>query len=78
MTFVFTGNGNVSRGAQDIFSLLPHTMVDPADLGSLPVDPHRVYGCIVEEESLGRGCGTCEKKGRGGTGEHGEEWGGGQ
>ena len=52
MTFVFTGNGNVSRGAQDIFSLLPHTMVDPADLGSLPVDPHRVYGCIVEEESL--------------------------
>jgi alpha-aminoadipic semialdehyde synthase len=33
--FAFTGDGNVSQGAQDIFSLLPHRMVRSADLAAL-------------------------------------------
>ncbi|KAG0240071.1 hypothetical protein BGW41_007236 [Actinomortierella wolfii] len=32
MTFVFTGNGNVSKGAQSVFQSLPHEYVDPKDL----------------------------------------------
>ena len=32
MVFCFTSNGLVSRGAQEIFKLLPHEMVDPDDL----------------------------------------------
>eukprot|EP00939_MAST-03C_sp_MAST-3C-sp1_P003035 g3035.t1 len=48
----FTGNGNVSKGAQDIFSLLPHTMVRPEDLPHLPKDTRQVFGCVVEEEHM--------------------------
>ena len=32
LTFGFTGYGHVSQGAQDIFDLLPHEVVDPDDL----------------------------------------------
>ena len=50
LTFVFTGNGNVSQGAQEIFKLLPHEMVAPKDLPSLVnskgVDLKKVYGTI--------------------------------
>jgi alpha-aminoadipic semialdehyde synthase len=35
MTFVFTGRGNVSEGAQEIFKLVPHEMLEPADLKEL-------------------------------------------
>ncbi|MCO5605370.1 hypothetical protein L7F22_059553 [Adiantum nelumboides] len=35
--FIFTGSGNVSRGAQEVFRLLPHTFVDSSQL-SLLVD----------------------------------------
>lgn len=52
MTFVFTGNGNVSKGAQELFELLPHTMVDANDLNALPTDPNRLYGCIVNESHM--------------------------
>lgn len=34
-TFVVTGRGNVSKGSQEIFELLPHTRVDPAELKGL-------------------------------------------
>ncbi|CAK9066981.1 unnamed protein product [Durusdinium trenchii] len=34
-TAVFTGTGNVSQGALEIFKLLPHEMVDPSDLPKL-------------------------------------------
>jgi alpha-aminoadipic semialdehyde synthase len=32
MTFVFTGSGNVSQGAQHVFKSLPHEYVDPKDI----------------------------------------------
>nr|XP_006821861.1 PREDICTED: alpha-aminoadipic semialdehyde synthase, mitochondrial-like [Saccoglossus kowalevskii] len=32
LTFVFTGSGNVSQGAQEVFKELPHRFVKPADL----------------------------------------------
>ncbi|KAI3839886.1 hypothetical protein MKX03_025151 [Papaver bracteatum] len=60
LVFVFTGDGNVSQDAQEIFKLLPHTFVDPSRLSELsPVDGdlakntstskrvYRVYGCVV-------------------------------
>ena len=30
--FTFTGSGNVSQGAQDVFKVLPHEYVSPEDL----------------------------------------------
>ncbi|KAJ4837985.1 hypothetical protein Tsubulata_043191 [Turnera subulata] len=60
LVFVFTGSGNVSHGAQEIFKLLPHTFVDPSKLPELfaqanDVSSHtkaskrvfQVYGCVV-------------------------------
>ncbi|XXG81568.1 hypothetical protein AAC387_Pa09g2165 [Persea americana] len=60
LVFVFTGSGNVSQGAQEIFRLLPHTIVDPCKLPELiemAGDPaqhsqtsrrfFQVYGCVV-------------------------------
>ncbi|KAL6220857.1 hypothetical protein ACLB2K_008610 [Fragaria x ananassa] len=58
LVFVFTGSGNVSSGAQEIFKLLPHTFVEPSrlpgDFGTDAAPPTRtskrvfqVYGCIV-------------------------------
>jgi alpha-aminoadipic semialdehyde synthase len=60
LVFVFTGSGNVSLGAQEIFKLLPHSFVDPNKLPELfkmgkdVSQPARasnrvfqVYGCVV-------------------------------
>ncbi|XP_065829633.1 alpha-aminoadipic semialdehyde synthase, mitochondrial-like [Oscarella lobularis] len=49
MTFVFTGRGNVSQGAQEVFKHLPVEMVDPAELENVVKtgDTRRVYGAIV-------------------------------
>ncbi|KAF3439754.1 hypothetical protein FNV43_RR18032 [Rhamnella rubrinervis] len=60
LVFVFTGSGNVSVGAQEIFKLLPHTFVEPSKLPKLIESsrdlsqPSRtskrvfeVYGCVV-------------------------------
>lgn len=60
LIFIFTGSGNVSLGAQEIFKLLPHTFVDPSRLPELfevardLIQPARtskrvfqVYGCVV-------------------------------
>ncbi|KAG2717762.1 hypothetical protein I3843_03G190100 [Carya illinoinensis] len=59
LIFIFTGSGNVSLGAQEIFKLLPHTFVDPSKLPELfeasdVTQPARtskrffqVYGCAV-------------------------------
>ena len=52
LTVVFTGNGNVSKGAQDIFSLLPHEMVSVEDLPHLPENQSKIYGCVVEAEDM--------------------------
>lgn len=32
MVFVFTGDGNVSKGAQEVFHQLPHKYITPAQL----------------------------------------------
>ncbi|RHY35266.1 hypothetical protein DYB32_000236 [Aphanomyces invadans] len=50
MVVVFTGNGNVSKGAQEMFKLLPHKMVDPSELPHLPPNRHVVYGCVVKRK----------------------------
>jgi len=51
MTFVFTGNGNVSKGAQEVFRCLPHEFVQAEDLAYIcnqaDYDPKKVYGCIA-------------------------------
>ncbi|KAL7174871.1 hypothetical protein ACSBR2_028646 [Camellia fascicularis] len=59
LVFVFTGSGNVSLGAQEIFKLLPHTFVDPSRLPELfamardsqsartSKRAFQVFGCVV-------------------------------
>ncbi|TYZ69117.1 hypothetical protein PybrP1_008867 [[Pythium] brassicae (nom. inval.)] len=54
MTFVFTGNGNVSKGAQEIFQLMPHQMVHPSELPHLPRDPRVLYGAVVQDDFMVR------------------------
>ncbi len=41
IVFAFTGSGNVTDGAREIFSRLPFARIKPADLPELPDDPHR-------------------------------------
>ncbi|ESQ53839.1 hypothetical protein EUTSA_v10024287mg [Eutrema salsugineum] len=65
LVFVFTGTGNVSLGAQEIFKLLPHTFVEPSKLPELFVKDkgisqngkstkrvHQVYGCIITSQDM--------------------------
>ncbi len=47
MVFAFTGDGNVSKGARDIFQLLPHEFVSPSDLPHLPKDTNRLFATTV-------------------------------
>ena len=35
VVFAFTGNGNVSKGAQEMFKLLPHEYIDASELATL-------------------------------------------
>jgi alpha-aminoadipic semialdehyde synthase len=53
----FTGYGNVSQGAQDVFDVLPHDVVTPAGLAALfapgaapPLD--RFYKVVFQEEHM--------------------------
>lgn len=50
IVFTFTGNGNVSKGAQEIFRLLPHEWIEAKDLKSKMTElkNDRIYGCLVE------------------------------
>lgn len=54
----FAGYGNVSRGAQEIYDLLPVREIPPADLptnqptNQLPPDPHRVYKVVFKERDM--------------------------
>uniref|UniRef100_A0A5B7CDN9 Putative alpha-aminoadipic semialdehyde synthase isoform X2 n=1 Tax=Davidia involucrata TaxID=16924 RepID=A0A5B7CDN9_DAVIN len=65
LVFVFTGLGNVSLGAQEIFKLLPHTFVDPSRLPELfgtasdltqstraSKRVFQVYGCVVTSQDM--------------------------
>lgn len=52
----FAGYGNVSRGAQEIFDLLPHKVVSPLTLKemveSFVSDRHNLYKVVFKEEDL--------------------------
>ncbi|MFW9925195.1 MAG: hypothetical protein ACFFDM_00355 [Candidatus Thorarchaeota archaeon] len=48
----FAGYGNVSRGAQELFDILPHKTVTPSEIDSLPLDKHTIYKCIFKEEDM--------------------------
>uniref|UniRef100_A0A131XMG5 Putative lysine-ketoglutarate reductase/saccharopine dehydrogenase n=1 Tax=Hyalomma excavatum TaxID=257692 RepID=A0A131XMG5_9ACAR len=52
LTFVFTGSGNVSQGAQDIFESLPCEWVDPKDLREVCEQGAitKVYGAVVSRD----------------------------
>ncbi|XP_051150266.1 alpha-aminoadipic semialdehyde synthase isoform X2 [Andrographis paniculata] len=65
LVFVFTGSGNVSQGAQEIFKLLPHKFVDPGRLpelfdaandskkvGRTSKRVFQVYGCVVTSKYM--------------------------
>ncbi|CAN1217016.1 Alpha-aminoadipic semialdehyde synthase [Linum perenne] len=62
LVFIFTGSGNVSEGAQEIFKLLPHKFVEPSELpllfsqGNDNVNPTKrhfhVYGCVVTSQDM--------------------------
>ena len=43
LTFVFTSEGNVSKGAQEIFSLLPHKWVSPDEMVDLVKNKESMY-----------------------------------
>jgi saccharopine dehydrogenase (NAD+, L-lysine-forming) len=45
----FAGYGNVSRGAQEMFDILPHEVVEPKDLASLEAKPATLYKCVFKE-----------------------------
>lgn len=49
LTFVFTGSGNVSQGAQEVFGELPIEYVEPADLKEVAEQgsTSKIYGSIV-------------------------------
>lgn len=49
----FTGYGNVSKGAQEIFDLLPHETIKPEDLaGFQNFDNKKIYKVVFEEKHL--------------------------
>ncbi|KAG1658196.1 Alpha-aminoadipic semialdehyde synthase, mitochondrial [Nymphon striatum] len=52
LTFVFTGSGNVSQGAQEIFQELPYEYVEPSDLSNVAEHGSRrkVYCTVVSKE----------------------------
>ncbi|VFQ88724.1 unnamed protein product [Cuscuta campestris] len=63
IVFSFTGAGNASVAAQDIFKLLPHRMVEPnklLDLFEKGITRHKaslnrvfqVYGCIITSKDM--------------------------
>jgi alpha-aminoadipic semialdehyde synthase len=54
LVFCFTGNGNVTKGALEIFKLLPHEFVAPEDLPKLAgrADRFKVYGCMVTAKDM--------------------------
>lgn len=52
LTFVFTGSGNVSRGAQEVFQELPHEYIEPSYLPQVAKkgSMKKVYGCVVSRD----------------------------
>ncbi len=55
LVFGFTGYGNVSQGAQDVFDELAPVTVEPDDLSRLfaaPPDPYTLYKVVFKEEHM--------------------------
>src|SRR5690606_2385859 len=57
--FAFTGSGNVSQGAQEIFNLLPHEYVQPSELPQLRKDLkegkrplNKLYATVVKPKDM--------------------------
>ena len=48
----FAGYGNVSRGAQEIFDILPHEVVEPNELAELKPRKNILYKCVFKEEDM--------------------------
>ncbi len=48
----FAGYGNASRGAQEIFDILPHETIEPKDLASITAKRDLLYKCIFKEEHM--------------------------
>jgi saccharopine dehydrogenase (NAD+, L-lysine-forming) len=48
----FAGYGNVSRGAQEIFDILPHKTVNPDELPKLVPESNLLYKCVFKEEHM--------------------------
>ena len=52
----FTGRGSVSQGAQEVFDLLPHEIVEPADLPRIAQRPERdrLFKVVFDKRHLAR------------------------
>ena len=48
----FAGYGNVSRGAQEVFDILPHREITPSQLQNLSPDNHTLYKCVFKESDM--------------------------
>ncbi|XP_005100311.2 alpha-aminoadipic semialdehyde synthase, mitochondrial [Aplysia californica] len=52
LTFVITGSGNVSQGAQEILNELPHEYIEPEDLPKVAAggSKNKIYACVVSRD----------------------------
>ena len=48
----FAGYGNVSRGAQEIFDILPYKTIQPDELPDLAPKSNLLYKCVFKEEHM--------------------------
>ncbi|MFW9769329.1 MAG: hypothetical protein ACFFF9_01705 [Candidatus Thorarchaeota archaeon] len=48
----FAGYGNVSRGAQTIFDILPHKTIEPEEIEKVTQESHLIYKCVFKEEHM--------------------------
>jgi len=52
LVFVFTGSGNVSQGAQEVFQELPHEYIEPEHLPKVAAQGSttKIYACVVSRD----------------------------
>ncbi|UJR16111.1 hypothetical protein I4U23_003023 [Adineta vaga] len=52
LTIVFTGSGNVSQGAQEVFRELPFEYIDPKALSQVAQHGamNKIYGCVIQRK----------------------------
>lgn len=52
LIFIFTGSGNVSQGAQEVFQELPHEYIEPEYLPKVVKQgaTNKIYACVVSRE----------------------------